>query len=162
MKTAIVAAAFAAVAGAASACPDYTLWAPEVIEAPSNNERIALSVVAGGSNDLRYCSNLRYSSSTGYAATRPDFSLTGYRPRAGERLTFETTGTCDTTLLVNTGARNWYFDDDDGEGNGARIVLNRPSQGIFDVWVGTYDSRTCDAGLVVSATYGPAPRLTSF
>ena len=54
---------------------------------------------------------------------------------------------CDSVLLVNTGAMNWYYDDDDNGNLDALITLTRPSNGWLDVWVGTHDGEVCDAVL---------------
>jgi len=42
---------------------------------------------------------------------------------------------------------NWFYDDDDNGNLDPRIVLTRPSNGIIDIWVGTYDGEYCDAVL---------------
>jgi len=54
---------------------------------------------------------------------------------------------CDSILLINTGAVNRYYDDDDNGNYDARISLSRPSNGWLDIWVGTHDGKTCDATL---------------
>ena len=76
----------------------------------------------------------------------PDFSLelSGMDPF---RLVLKVVSECDSVLLVNTGAMNWYYDDDDNGNLDALITLTRPSNGWLDVWVGTHDGETCDAVL---------------
>lgn len=45
----------------------------------------------------------------------------------------------DTTLLVNTPTNDWYCSDD-FEGSNPAIILNNPSTGNYNIWVGTYDA----------------------
>lgn len=135
----------------ALACPDWRqeptasylrysgsdLWQPK-----------AHSVVAGGDQYLNNCGIYHQSSgerAIGYVAYRPDFELqyTG----GNYQLEFRAVGNCDTVLLINTGGGNWYFDDDDGGAGDAKIRLTRPSTGVYDIWIGTYDPSTCNARL---------------
>lgn len=66
---------------------------------------------------------------------------------SGHTLVISVVSRCDAALLINTGNRNWFYDDDDNGNLDPRIVLTRPSNGIIDVWVGTYDGEYCDAVL---------------
>ena len=54
-----------------------------------------------------------------------------------------------TATSINTGAANWYYDDDDNGNLDARITLTRPSNGWMDIWVGTHDGSVCDAVLTL-------------
>lgn len=140
--------ALAATTAIASACPMISqghqtmrhsatqLWSP-----------VSYRIVAGGDIDLTRCRNVPRSA-RGYVIRNPDFSLY-YDRNANYALEFRTTGNCDTVLLVNTGAGNYYFDDDDGGGYNARIRLNRPSAGRYDIWVGTYGPSTCNTNLIL-------------
>jgi hypothetical protein len=65
----------------------------------------------------------------------------------GHRLAVSVNSQCDSTLLIMTGAENWFYNDDDNGNLDARIVLTRPSNGLYDIWVGTYDGDHCDATL---------------
>lgn len=111
----------------------------------------AHSVVAGGtsnSTELSRC-NIRTNNAPpraeGYVAPVPDFEL--HFTANGYQLELRTVGNCDTTLLINTGGGNWYFDDDDYGDGDAKIRLTRPTSGVYDIWVGTYDNENCDARL---------------
>ncbi len=147
-----VAAVLAVAANTAVACPDKTIWG-ETYEATGTELYSAkgADVVAGGSNRLANCPirAKNYSGRLpGYVATRPDFSIR-VTQLGGYSLAIRTQGDCDTTLLVNTANENWYFDDDDNGAGQAEIYLTRPSEGIYDFWIGTYDSTTCNARLVL-------------
>ena len=148
----VATAAVLALAGTAAACPDKTQWG-ETYEATGAELYSAkgADVVAGGSNRLASCPirAKNYSGRLpGYVASVPDFSIQ-VTQLGGYSLAIRTQGDCDTTLLVNTANENWYFDDDDNGAGQAEIYLTRPSEGIYDFWIGTYDSETCTARLVL-------------
>lgn len=134
----------------AAACPDYTIWGNESYEASAQQLRTRrdFNVVAGGSNYIWNCRGINPGSDrgAGYFTTQPDFSF-DLRGMSGHTLVISVVSRCDAALLINTGNRNWFYDDDDNGNLDPRIVLTRPSNGIIDVWVGTYDGEYCDAVL---------------
>ncbi|WP_179380818.1 hypothetical protein [Jannaschia marina] len=140
------------VAGAAAACPDvrqngatgrYTgqqLYDPKFF-----------NVTAGGNHSLqrncrRIYNSLRSDRGEGYFPVRPDFTLQTPGLQ-GFKLVISVVSECDSTLLINTPAGNWYYDDDDNGNLDARIDLTSPSSGILDIWVGTVDGEYCNAQL---------------
>ncbi|MCR9123405.1 MAG: hypothetical protein NXH91_14160 [Phyllobacteriaceae bacterium] len=153
MMRLILAGLMASFATAAFACPDYTIWGDKyTFSGDELYSPKSLSVVAGGQNNLTKCGiraqNYR-GSLPGYTTSSPDFSIT-VEGISGYSIEFRVRSECDSVLLVNTAARNWYFDDDDLGAGDAKIRLTRPAgDGIFDVWVGTYDGSSCDARLIV-------------
>lgn len=145
----ILAAAFVllGLAGAAAACPAYQypgvqsyyttgqdLWSPN-----------SYNVIAGGDQALRACGF----NNTGYVISRPDFEfqldgLEGYN-----RLNIRVNAGCDTVLLVNDAYGRWHFNDDGGNGlNPSMDIMGAPS-GVYDIWVGTYGTGTCNATLTL-------------
>jgi hypothetical protein len=64
-------------------------------------------------------------------------------------LEFRVDSDCDSVLLINTGAMNYYFDDDDNGNFDPKIRLTRPSEGWYDVWIGTYNGSECTAVLTL-------------
>ena len=132
------------------ACPDYSLWGTEThsLTGAQMSNRKDFSVVAGGENSITSCRHIDPGTDqgSGYFTTAPDFSfdLSGLN---GKQLVLSVTSRCDSALLINTGSVNWFYDDDDNGNLDPRIVLTRPSNGIIDVWVGTYDGEYCDAVL---------------
>lgn len=136
--------------GAVQACPDYTIWGSESYNASGSQlrQRRDFNVVAGGENYIWNCRNIRPGTDqgAGYFTTAPDFSfdLSGM---GGLQLVISVRSQCDAALLINTGNVNWFYDDDDNGNLDPRIVLTRPSNGIVDIWVGTYDGEYCNAVL---------------
>lgn len=144
--------------GVAQACPDWRqdpasgvlrydgddLWNPKTH-----------NVVAGGDQRLDDCGISHASTgerAVGYTAFEPDFEL---QYGGGDfQLELKVVSACDSTLLINTGAGNWYFDDDDLGNGDARICLTRPTTGVYDIWIGTYGNNTCDAQLILESWQG--------
>lgn len=154
MKKLILAAFFAVFGSAAMACPNYQLWGDQVFttSGPDLWTPNYYNVIAGGDRNLYNCPiNWRNHSgrATGWVIEQPDFSIT-INQLAGYQLEFRIESNCDTILAVNTAARNWYYDDDDGNGLNGKIRFTNPAaNGIYDVWVGTFNGETCNAQLVV-------------
>lgn len=154
MKLLIAAAALGVSASAADACPDYALWGNETYEMTADQLYTprSVAVMAGGDVNLEQC-RIRARNwegpMPGFVITQPDFSIT-VSGLTGYELEFRTVSSCDTVLLINTAGTNWYFDDDDNGNADAKIRLTQPGgDGIYDIWIGTYDGAYCDAELIV-------------
>lgn len=135
----------------AHACPDYALSGET--HTLSGNDLTggrSFDVVAGGETDIARCPSVRPQSERGqgYVMARPDFTFNLSNMNA-YRLEVAVVSECDSILLINTGAANWYYDDDDNGNRDARIVLTRPSNGWLDIWVGTHDGEYCNARMTV-------------
>jgi len=145
---------FMILAGGAQACPDYQLWGVERYELTGRQlySPVSLNVRAGGQYNLSNCGIRARNWSgpmPGYVIGRPDFSLT-INGIKGYQLEFRVVSQCDSTLLINTAGVNWYFDDDDNGNADPKIRLTRPAgDGIYDVWIGTFDGSQCNAQLIV-------------
>ncbi len=147
----LVALAFVAavtVAGRAEACPNY--------EAPPTFGEITLkqgfepdpyraNIVAGGDQSLQSCGF----SDIGWVAVAPDFDLYYEVGSGNYTLTIAVESTVDTILLVNDPDGTWYYDDDGGIGEGARIRIANPKTGLYDIWIGTYASGNNTNGVLV-------------
>lgn len=140
-------------AGVAQACPS---WANNGREARMTGAELrgggqSFNVVAGGDQRLAGC-GIPFGSDRGdgYVMRDPDFTfqITGLQ---NSKLIISTVSECDSVLVINTGGANWYYDDDDNPSSylDSRIVLTRPGDGIFDIWVGTHDGSYCDSYLNV-------------
>jgi hypothetical protein len=144
----LLAAGLFLVAEGAAACPDPTAYGDTYrFTGRDLYSEEQFKVVAGGENSILRCGiKARTDSGDGWVTTPPDFSveLSGMDPF---RLVLKVVSQCDSVLLVNTGAENWYYDDDDNGNLDALITLTRPSNGWLDIWVGTHDGGTCDAVL---------------
>ncbi|WGH77941.1 hypothetical protein [Jannaschia ovalis] len=139
-------------ASAAAACPDWQLngqtgrYSGADLYQPRYFE-----IVAGGDFSLtRNCPQiyrqLRSDKGEGFFPQAPDFTIETPGMK-GYRLEIAVVSDCDSALLVNTPAGNWYYDDDDNGNLDAMISLTSPSSGILDIWVGTHDGAYCDAQL---------------
>lgn len=141
---------------AAFACPDKTLWGETTGTATGwqLEEGWWFPVIAGGPADFQFCPHIVVpEDGPGWFTRAPQVSL-DVREIDGYRLDIAVESECDATLLVNTGAENWFYDDDDNPYSPVdpRIVLTRPSGGILDIWVGTYGRETgCHADVTVQS-----------
>ena len=144
----ITIAALLGFAGAAEACPDYTLWGAETYNLSGQQlfERQQFSITAGGESFLPNCGFS--SNQTGYFTTAPDFSL-DLSGMGNYRVVIDVVSNCDAALLVNTASTDWYYDDDSNGNADPRIDIANPGDGVLDIWVGTFDGAYCDAVLSV-------------
>ncbi len=139
-------------AGAATAYPDVSLnGATGQYTGQELYDAKVFKVTAGGDYSLtRDCGNIYHALQSergeGYFPVAPDFTLRTPGLQ-GFRLVISVVSECDSALLINTPAGNWYYDDDDNGNLDARIDLTSPSSGILDIWVGTADGEYCDARL---------------
>lgn len=137
--------------GPALACPSdrsdgpYSRFFANQLRSPAGYD-----VVAGGRIDLTVCRFIETASDygRGYFRIRPDRTI-GLFLMDDSKVEFAVYSSCDTVLLVRTGAGNWFYDDNDGLDQNAMISLTRLGDGNYDIWVGTKDGRTCDARLVI-------------
>ena len=154
MRSVLICLWFCLAAGAAAACPDPRIQAVETYEASGRmlDAPRSFAVIAGGSHNVVTCPEVRprTDSGEGFFTTQADFAfdLSGL---AGRRLVIGVMSECDASLLVNTGSGGWYFDDDDNGNLDPRIVLTQPSDGLVQIWVGTYDGGYCAARLTLDA-----------
>ncbi len=135
---------------AAMACPNYNLYGDTYeLTGRSLLGGQYVNVRAGGDRSILGC-GIRFGSDRGrgYVTQAPDFSLK-LSGMERYRIQFRVVSRCDSILLINTGAANWYYDDDDNGNLDARITLSRPSNGWMDIWVGTHDGSVCDATLYI-------------
>lgn len=110
-------------------------------------------VLAGGSINL---SSMGYA---GYVAEAPDVDL---HYDAGQYVLFIYVAeqSADTVLLVNDPNGDWHFSDD-AIGTRPGIRFDPPLSGLYDIWVGTYDSQMVDATVAISEIPWDDQTLTS-
>lgn len=102
------------------------------------------TITAGGSVDLA-----KYGHS-GYAASKPDIDF--YFTPSGDSnddLTISARSDTDTILLINDPDGVWFFSDD-ADGVNPAIVFENPKSGLYSIFVGTYDSETAEAELLIT------------
>jgi len=148
----IVVAAVAALlgAGAAVACPNYNLTGDSYdVSGRYLYSARTLNVRAGGPYSITDCGiRPKTERGRGYVTEKPDFSIM-LSEMGRYSLVIGVVSECDSVLLINTGAKNWYYDDDDNGSLDAKISLSRPSNGWMDIWVGTHNGTVCDARLTL-------------
>jgi hypothetical protein len=132
----------------AAACPDPSQYGATYSFSGKDlySER-QFEVAAGGDYSILKCGiKAGTDQGEGWVTSPPDFSLE-LSGMGRYRLVVKVVSECDSVLLINTGAMNWYYDDDDNGNLDPLITLTRPSDGWLDVWVGTHDGAVCDAVL---------------
>ncbi len=105
-----------------------------------------VSVTAGGSTDGARLPG----SCTGMVSDAPDFEVTydaGSLP-----LVFRTLSSTDTTLIINAPNGDWHCDDDSYGDGDAEVRFNKPADGTYDVWIGTFGGGTASATLLITET----------
>ena len=58
----------------------------------------------------------------------------------------------DTTLLINTPSGEWLCDDDSLGNSNPVVSIPAAAQGVYDIWVGTYNGDEARATLSISTT----------
>lgn len=136
------------------ACPDFTAWGNEAYEATGAQllEQQNFEILAGGVATLAGCDiELGADEGAGYFIEQPDFS---FDITAVDDMLIEISvvSECDSALLVNTGEMSWFYDDDSNGNGDAKLTLQGATDGVVDVWVGTYDGEVCDSILSVQTS----------
>ena len=154
-----VAAILGLTASVAQACPtimegvqSYSATGTQLLQP------VGFNVTAGGDRDLTQCGQIynnlgsdRPEYGGTYFPGQPDFSI--YLEDMNRyKIDIRVVSDCDAALLINTGAVNWYFDDDDLGNLDPRIWLTRPSGGRMDIWIGALDG-PCNAQLQLETFY---------
>ncbi len=152
MKRLLLILVFMLVPGVALACPDWQqdpYYKQLRYSGPQLYNPKSFDVVAGGDQRLAGCGirNNTQGKPRGIVSYAPDFELV-FRGN-GYELEFRVESDCDSILLINTGAGNWYYDDDDAGNLDAKIRLNAASDGVYDIWIGTREPGNCNARLIL-------------
>ena len=152
-------AALGLLATGAAACPTISQGAQTYsFSGTQLLQPVGINVTAGGNFDLASCPHIfnnlgsdRLQYTGTYFTGQPDFSI-NLSDMNRYKLDVRVVSDCDAALLINTGAVNWYFDDDDLGNYDPRIWLTRPSGGRLDVWIGALDG-PCNAQLQLETFY---------
>lgn len=127
-------------------CPDYTLPSPWLtMDVDNIDKRIEIERQARVGTDLRQCPNVP---GLGYVSASPQFQYNFTRNgNRNDRLQItmddDNNGyTCDTTLLVRDPNGQWWFNDDFDRWNAGLRFGNAP-EGIYSVWIGSYNNDAC-------------------
>ena len=135
---------------AADACPDFNLDATFgglELEADFLPDPVSRIVAAGGSVDLSACPEIGQS---GYVAAAPDFKFTytGTAPGTLSIGAVSLTG-ADLILIVNDPNETWHTDDDNGFSTSPVVRIETPAEGVYDIWVGTFNDGAKDAAILL-------------
>ena len=106
----------------------------------------AAEVRAGGTVMLASCETIPGS---GNIPFDPSVSVFYTADRKRMDLELRTEGGCDTVLLVRTPAGRWFFDDDNGPERNARLRLSTPTEGRYEIWVGSQGGSACASRLAL-------------
>ena len=85
---------------------------------------------------------------SGTIARAPDYQITytaGRRP-----LIVRTHSDADTTLVIRDADGMWQCDDDSRGDGDAQVVFDKPSSGVYDIWVGIAYGRASAADLILT------------
>ena len=100
-------------------------------------------LIAGGTNEL---SSQLAEGCVGFVATAPDVDL-HYTGGEVFPLNIYVTSESDTTLAVNLPDGTWACSDD-VEGFNPALSFESPQSGLYNIWVGTYDSENLPAAVL--------------
>jgi len=104
-------------------------------------------ITAGGFNSLENCFTGGF---TGYVTTRPDFDL--YWNGYSGQLTIAVEASADAILLVNDPNGEWFYSDD-YRGTNPAITFYDPEEGLYDIWIGSYDGSRRNPGRLIFTEY---------
>jgi hypothetical protein len=147
----LAAAVLSAMAAPALACPDWQgaphfgqidLWAGFTPDPYVRN------ITAGGTTSISGCGGSGWA---GFVTTRPDFDL--YWNGASSQLTIAVVAGADAVLLVNAPDGSWYYSDD-YRGTNPAITFSNPQQGLYDIWIGSYDGSRQNPGQLIVTEMG--------
>jgi hypothetical protein len=143
---AALAIAASSVTAAEASCPDWNAqphFGQINLKSGFQPDPHRRRVTAGGTTDLKRCFS---TGESGYVTGAPDFDL--YWEGSANQLTIAIESNADAVLLVNAPDGKWYYNDDYRGSNPALVFVN-PDEGLYDIWIGSYDgSRRNPANLV--------------
>lgn len=133
-------------AGAAVACPNWQAqphFGQIELYAGFQPDPYVRNITAGGTQNLSACG---LGGAAGFVTSRPDFDL--YWNGNSAQLTIAVVAGADAVLLVNAPDGQFYYSDD-YRGTNPAITFVNPQQGLYDIWIGSYDgSRRNPAQLI--------------
>ncbi len=147
-------------------CPDFTNRANRETSLTGDfiqSTTWSTPTTASGSTDFGSCSSTLGIGGTGYVNAAPNLAinLNSVATTTNQLEISVTSATgCDTTLLVNTPATDWFFDDDSNGNLQPRLTIPVTTMfqgfdentGRLDIWVGTFSQgQSCPVTLNVRA-----------
>ncbi|MBN35979.1 MAG: peptidase S1 [Rhodospirillaceae bacterium] len=135
--------------GVASACPDWELdpaFGSIELNEYFPNDPYTKVIEAGGNHSVSRC--FQDNSLSGTVAAAPDFDLY-YRTSGSSTLNIYVRSGADTVLLISDPYGEFWFDDDSGGGDDPLITFPNAVDGLYNIWVGSYNRRTGEIGTLV-------------
>ncbi len=133
----------------AAACPDWQgqpYFGQIELYAGFQPDPYVRNITAGGTQRLENCGF----NATGFVTSRPDFDL--YWRGQSAQLTIAVEANADAVLLVNAPDGSWFYSDD-YRGTNPAITFVNPQEGLYDIWIGTYDGSRRNPGRLVFTEY---------
>lgn len=143
IRTAVCAAALAAMVASPALAQEIgaqPTFADLTLEAGFEPDPQRIEVTAGGNIDAELTSG---GECVGMIANAPDIRLT-YIPDELP-LHIKVSSKEDTTLVINDPNGNWFCDDDSGGGENPMVSFDDPQEGVYEIWVGTYEDEPVPA-----------------
>jgi hypothetical protein len=131
------------------ACPDWQgqpHFGQIDLQAGFQNDPLRYNVTAGGTTDVSRCIN----GTAGFVTNRPDFDM--YWSGQSAQLTIAVESNADAVLLVNDPNGNWFYSDD-YRGSNPAIIISNPAEGLYDIWIGSYDGSRRNPAYLVFTEY---------
>lgn len=141
--------ALALSATAANACPDWSQrphFGSIQITAGFQPDPYVRNITAGGTENLRRCGF----NWDGFVSRKPDFDL--YYQGGGYPLTIAVTAQADAILLISAPNGDWYYNDD-YRGFNPAITFQNPQNGLYDIWIGSWDGSRRNPGQLIITEY---------
>lgn len=148
IRTAVCAAALAAMVASPSLAQEIgaqPTFADLTLEAGFEPDPQRIEVTAGGNIDAERTSR---GECVGMIANAPDIRLT-YIPDELP-LHIKVSSKEDTTLVINDPNGNWFCDDDSGGGENPMVSFDDPQEGVYEIWVGTYEDEPVPATVIIT------------
>ncbi len=134
-------------AAPALACPDWQA-APHfgTIDLTSgfSPDPVGYRITAGGTNNIERCGGSGWA---GFVARAPDFDLNWHGTSSQLTIAVDVGG-ADAVLLVNAPDGSWHYNDD-YRGTNPAITFYDPQQGLYDIWIGSYDGSRRNPGRLI-------------
>ncbi len=133
----------------AAACPDWQgqpYFGQIELYAGFQPDPYVRNITAGGTQRLENCGF----NATGFVTSRPDFDL--YWRGSSSQLTIAVEANADAVLLVNAPDGSWFYSDD-YRGTNPAITFQNPQEGLYDIWIGTYDGSRRNPGRLIFTEY---------
>ncbi|MDQ7027141.1 MAG: hypothetical protein Q9P44_16470 [Anaerolineae bacterium] len=114
---------------------DYTLdanYGEIALQSGFTPDPFQVNITSGGSINA----NSSLVSCNGYVTTEPDYTVSWSGTSTLLRFFFESNG--DTTLIINDSNGNWQCNDDSFGTLNPTIDFDNPSEGIYNIWVGSF------------------------